>query len=128
MTEVTQREVFDHVFGSGALDYPWYGSVRYQNDLAETAWKTSEECDGWEFVIAMEDPNTGEFESRLFNHSVLLQALHRAADQSRPVRYLERMTSREAQVLLEEPEHADLDASAADEILQIAAFGEVVYG
>lgn len=130
MRSPTQKDVFEHLFGSGATVYSWYRETIYKNKAAKDAWGSGLDVniDGWEFVMNMENPEAGGVLPITFNHDMLMNALKTIADLSIPIKFMPSATRREVQVLLSEPDHADFDANDADCVLQFAAYGRIHFG
>jgi hypothetical protein len=125
--KVTQQDTHDHIFGAGAYTYSWWeGRAR--------AWKWAwdgmgDVPDGWAYVLKAENPNDEGSVERVVNHWALIGAMNAIAHPHEPWGVDAGPASmRECRAFLFDPDQADFDASTADCVLQVAAFGEVVYG
>lgn len=128
-TKINGTVTWDHFIGSGALQYPWYGVESH--DAPET--------DAWSLTFRdAEDPAEGE-ENRVYtlDHGRIMSAVCQLARA-----YVARMehnatvgdhdasteTTRQCCLFLADPDCADFDAITADEVMQVAAFGSIIYG
>lgn len=100
---LTDEELFDLIFGSGFDQYQWYIDPVFD-------WGT------FEASFEVEDPDGGRARSVYFTPAVTRRAVNEAAEKG--YRAL-------VNVDWSDP---DLDADAADVVIQHAVFGELVYG
>ncbi|MFF1450185.1 hypothetical protein ACFVYF_18900 [Streptomyces sp. NPDC058274] len=119
MPKPTQQDTYDHIFGSSFDIYNWWGPVRPEWDQRKEA------PHGWSVLVPYEDGDTGEWKKALITHSVILGAMRRLAKGD--VKYASDSVARECRAFLKDPEDADFDANTADEVMQIATLGELVY-
>lgn len=116
---VTAQDTYDIFIGSGALAYSWY------QDIAEG----STEADPWS-VTFTEDGDNGPEGEHTISHKTVMRAVRRIASKDgAEIRALAPAVRKECQALVfKGPDDVDFDADMADQVLQVAAFGEVVYG
>ncbi|MFJ8699478.1 hypothetical protein [Streptomyces ardesiacus] len=116
---ITQQDTYDHIFGSGFDMYGWWGIIRPEWDQREPA------PHGWSVLVSVE---TGDHVWRdiLVTHSVILSAMRKLA--TGDVKYATDSVAEACRDFLNDPEDADFDAGTADEVMQMATLGEVVYG
>jgi hypothetical protein len=115
-----------NIIGSGALSYQWWG--RTTANYTATYDPNYTVPDGWELVVMADDPNGDEGTWTLpvtINHAKIVEAVEKIVGGEVKVN-----TECEAECmhLLFQPDDVDFDATTADVVLQIVAFGEVVYG
>ncbi|MFF8629700.1 hypothetical protein [Streptomyces werraensis] len=120
MSEITQQDTYDHIFGSSFDIYNWWGQIRPEWDQREPA------PHGWSVVVPFEHGDTGEWRKALVTHSMILSAMRRLAKGD--VKYASDSVAEACRDFLADPEDADFDAATADEVMQIVTLGEVVYG
>lgn len=123
-TKITGTVTWDHFIGSGATSYPWYGVESHRP-----------ERDDWILRFRASDDETGRV--YVLDHTRVMRTLVKCAraylrhvdGTALPAwcQYVSVSTLREAYVFLADPDYADFDAASADEILQVAAFGKVIY-
>lgn len=117
----TQQDTADQLFGASADTYSWWCGMSGSWDF------TNDAPDGWVMTVKIDNPDAGSPKvlERIVTHSMLIGALRQVADgrvnASRPC-------VENAIAFLKDPEDADFDAGAADEVLQVAVLGQVVYG
>ena len=132
--EITEQDTYDCFIGSGALPYPWYAEVDGDwgnwKHTGENHWKIT-------FVDGIKPVEDGETPERLIlNHQKILTVVRDLAIKHIngyvPPSGLEHFhpheeTRRQCLLFLGDPDHASFDAGLADEVMQIAAFGKVIY-
>lgn len=123
MEKISNADLEMHIIGSGALTYSWWRAWRpeYDYDL-----ETNDAPEDWAGVLVAENPKgPGRIQVDL-NGPAIRAAVNKIARGG--VKDLNRIVVAECRNLLWHPDDADLDADAADQVLQVIAFGEVVYG
>jgi hypothetical protein len=122
---VTAQDTYDHFIGSGALSYSWYQEVAIDGtgdagDVTGNSWTLR-------FVETGDD---GPGMSREVTHRGVMRAVRELASaKGSDVEHLSRSCRRECQALVfKGADEADFDAGTADEVIQYAALGEIVYG
>lgn len=117
---VTEQDVFDHIMGAGAFTFPWWYDVEY------AGIEGLDVHDFWSATIWVENPDDG-LETIIFavDHAQIMATLDVIANAA--PEYVSRETVKQARLLLNDPDEADFDACTADEVLQVMAFGDVVY-
>lgn len=124
ITPASQYETHLHIFGSGATTYPWYGKITDTSPadyLADTGT-----FDGWQVTIQEETWSDELGRTVTLDHAQILKAIKRAAFSL--TANVSQACSREARNFLFRRDETDFDSDTADQIIQVAAFGEVVYG
>lgn len=110
-TSESAMAFYDHVWGSGGTQYPWWDQVNpYADGPNASAWPVRVLTDDREFSVSRSGIERACREIRDGAHGCSEQIV------------------REAALLVSNPTEADVDAATADCILQVACFGEVVYG
>lgn len=131
----TQYDTHLHIFGSGALVYPWYGEITDTSPddyLADPAT-----YDGWTVTFSEMDicgtadehpvhPGARPVRQYILDHAQILKAIKRAAFGNKAK--VSATCAREARNFLFRRDDTDFDSDTADQIIQVAAFGEVLYG
>lgn len=136
MNPATARDTADLIIGSGADQYDWY-----QGSESAHVWDESGNAfDDWHVTYLMidaDDPNTEPVRRVDFDHRVVMKWARYVL--ANPVKMLRTTTGteypawsdaleRECRHLVFNVQECDFDASSADELIQLAAYGEVVFG
>lgn len=133
MTEntITEQDTWDHFIGSGALSYGWYAEV--DGDWGEFDYQDGRKR--WQ--VTFEDGEAeDDAESKQFtlDHGTLMTVVkdlaHKWIDGYEPVEgYAEphSETRRQCAQFLADKEYTDFDAATADQVMQVAAFGKILY-
>ncbi|MGW2710740.1 hypothetical protein HKX69_05915 [Streptomyces argyrophyllae] len=116
--EIAQQDTYDHIFGSSFNMYGWWGPIRPDWDQRYDA------PHGWSVLVPVWD-GKHRLRTVLVTHSVILAAMRKIAKGS--AKYTTREVVQACQDFLHDPEDADFDANTADEVMQVATLGEVVY-
>jgi len=124
MAEATPRDTCMQIVGSGAFDYSWYQTISYN----EAASQKEGDYVGWEASLGMEDPLTDETLHRPLNHETVMKALRALASKDNPPKYATSAARVNARRMFTDPDDADFDAASADEVVQIAVYGEIFFG
>ena len=119
----TPQDTEIHFMGSGALSYTWWEDMRPNYNAA-----VMDAPNNWEFKGIAGYPEDRTEEVITLNHATLLKAIRKVSRKGSelgvsPVTISECMTW-----IFKGPDDCDFDAGMADEIMQIVAFGTVVYG
>lgn len=117
---VTAQDTYDIFIGSGALAYSWYQNITEGEPTEADPWTVTFTRDGG-------DGPEGE---HTISHKTVMRAVRRIASKDgAEIRFLAKDVRKECQALVfKGPEEVDFDSDKADQVLQVAAFGEVVYG
>lgn len=124
----TREDVYDMILGSGALSYPWYGNHKI---VAPAHGENP-----WLVVLNMEDLKDpdGDFIQVKVTYPAIIAAAIRLIDDTGLSNWgtsaklgATRQARRQAELLYEEDEDVDFDATTADEVLQVIAYGRVVF-
>lgn len=127
--KITGADTWIHFLGSGALSYFWYDVKRH----------TGAETDAWclYFTDGEEPDDTRVY---VIDHAAVMVAVRNlaraypdhwdctGADASDLPFGASLETMRQCALFLADPEYADFDADTADQVMQVCAFGSVVYG
>lgn len=120
MARITPQDTETHIMGAGATQYGWYlGSdwnYEYGDDL--------DAPDDWERTYEMEDPESEGTIIVTVNHDALMITIRKIASGEGGTN---RTCIEECKRFLADPEDADFDAYSADEVLQVLAYGRVVF-
>lgn len=123
MQKISAQNTYDHIIGSGALSYGWYLPVEIPDDPESTG------ADTWmlRFKELDDDGETGrEF---TVTHEDIVRAIRKLAGKDgADVRYLTSVCRQECRHLLFDRDAADFDSATADEVIQFAVFGQIIYG
>jgi hypothetical protein len=125
MGKITPTDTHDTFMGSGALSYAWWL-------ITETTGSDLDPADDWTVTVREYDPDHDKEGDKLttFDHKALTEAVNtlaRTAEDKKP-KGMHPAVLRECRTFIADPEDADFDADAADQVMQYVAFGEVVYG
>ncbi|MDX3206084.1 hypothetical protein [Streptomyces scabiei] len=120
---IKPQDTYDHIFGASFDMWSWWGVVRSEWDQRGGA------PDFWNVIVPIDDPyKDGPALEMVVTHNILLGAMRRIVD-GRVSKYVSQYTYQECVSFLKDgPEHADFDADSADQVMQVATLGEVVYG
>jgi len=134
MKTATPTDTCDLIMGSGATTYSWYEDIRdshlYENERTV--------FDDWHCTLIMEDPEGDGHLPVTVNHKEVLKwARHVIANKGKRLLYGKQGKTRrawsttlesECTNLIFDVDECDFDADSADELLQLIAYGEVIYG
>lgn len=126
MDSPTEKDTYDHIIGSGALSYSWYTDVESSSVPANVISDHPADYAGW-WVRWVDEEDKKQY---TVDHGSVLGAMRRmmkARDNGRP-EYVSDTASAECRHFLFDRDDCDFDAGTADEVIQVAAFGHVVYG
>lgn len=117
-----------HLLGSGATDYEWYQELRYTPD---NVGESDNRVDyrNWTFTFTEYGDNGSTGKTYTIGHKDVMQAMRKMVSKDRP-EYVSDAAVRECKCFLDyaSRDDTDFDAATADEVLQVAAFGKVIYG
>lgn len=119
MAGITHADTYTHFVGSGALSYPWYTTVSMTPDdwtLPDSAYQ--------DWCLEWTDPDSGQ--RHRVTHDDILRAARLFAGAMPPV-HATSAAVRECRNLLHRPDEVDFDANSADEVIQVAGLGQIVY-
>lgn len=120
MRTANPQETESFIFGSGFDTYSWWHEIR-----ALTHNPANDAPNNWAWKVAYEDPTTGESRTVTVGHPMIMRSVRKIM--TRQVPTYDSLV-KESRNLLFNPDNADLDANDADVIMQVALFGEIVYG
>ena len=118
---ISARETFEMVIGSGALGFPWYRVDTHPADNIDQ--------DTW--VLAFTELDFGSSGAGIAQHVITHDDVVRSVQKiagSEGHCVVDDAVRRQCQELMERgPEAAKFCADAADQVIQFAAFGKVIY-
>lgn len=123
MEKITEQDLESLVFGSGFDAFSWWRGMRREWDPANI---TDDAPDGWVWTVRLENPNDVGIITKSIDYKVLISAIRKIAKGD--VKHTSKTCIEECQNVLFRPEEADFDCCTADEVVQVAVLGEVVYG
>lgn len=126
MAAFSEFEVYDHFIGAGALGnplYSWWNAVTTASGIDDNG----EAHEGWTMEVVCGDPDD-EKDLRTVSLSgpVIFAAIVACA--SGHLASVGSTLAEECALFILRPEYTDFDAASADSVLQVAAFGEVIFG
>lgn len=124
MAAASEQDIFISVFGSGFETYSWWIDTHMirGNNSADYF----EPYDGWVIRVVVEDPENDE---GAITKRVTAQDIKSACHKIMRDGMIGRSLREDAKNLLFDVDELDLDAPAADAIMQYVMFdGEIVYG
>jgi hypothetical protein len=138
MTNPTPQQTEEAIFGAGADIYSWWdaplGAAAFQMQFDYTEGR--EAPNTWSYLVFADNPDARGWIVVTVGHRHLLTALRAVADPKWSPREGLRgrtcpseETRENVRAFLGDPEGStDIDANTADEVLQVAVLGGVVYG
>jgi|HubBroStandDraft_2_1064218.scaffolds.fasta_scaffold570944_1 hypothetical protein len=114
MNTATPQDTFDHILGTGAFTYDWWLTA----DIADA------DTPDWAATVTGGEP--GATKTATITHEVVLKTA-RAILGKRP-QYASDALARECRNLIWAADETDFDAASSDELLQVAVFGQIIYG
>ncbi|MEV0471010.1 hypothetical protein [Streptomyces prunicolor] len=122
MSKTTQQQTYDHIFGSGALNFPWW--VDYKRSWEPNRW--DEAPDGWAVAMQAAPDESEKTVTAFVNHWALIGAMNAVTNPAEPWGVdAGTGAARECRAFLFAPEQADFSADTADVVLQVAVFGSI---
>lgn len=118
----TEQDTEMIIFGSGMDMYSWWGHMR---DDFERDWKR-EAPNGWAWLVEYESPTEDEWIVKAVTHADVMRAVRKIAN--REIEGANETLVRECRNMVFNVDAADLDASDADCILQVAVLDGIFYG
>lgn len=124
MNKVSAQDTFDIFLGSGALRYSWYQVTGFPDEPGDG--------DSWTLHFEeVEDADDQEdFTSYTLTHQDIMRAVRKIASKDGLEHFsTSSRTRKHCQYLaFGNLDETDFDAAMADNVIQFAAFGKVVYG
>lgn len=121
MTEFKESDVFDHFIGSGALAWEWWHETGHSG-----IDERGDAADGWHIEVEFGVDGEDEVYPMVLDAHRIWKAI--AACASGHLSTVSSTLAEECTLFILRPEHVDFDADTADQVLQVAACGKVVYG
>lgn len=124
MKAISPNDTASLVMGTGALSYVWW----FVDDV--TGVDLVNGCDDdWSVTVRECDPDDGPFgPPRVITHAVMVRAVRRIVTGGVGEMDGQSITRRECRALVfKGADETDFDSVTADNVLQIAAFGELIY-
>lgn len=119
MKSPTPEETFGHILGACPDSYSWWdldSNVAGQNVP-----------DDWEVKGTVDNPDGGPALPVQLGHVEIVRAIRKIAS-NKAGKYVSRSAQKSCSDFIFRRDEADFDAGTADEVLQVATLGEVVYG
>lgn len=121
--KITPQETFNMFIGSGALSFPWYDEISFNNTGDDI-----DPPDNWSVTFELpREFAENEGKRYTLNHRRIMRTVHMI------VRGLQKGINPNGEVrqqcraMLRDVEDCDFDAGTADCVLQATAFNDVVY-
>lgn len=125
MATITALYTHDMIMGTGALAFPWY---RVDHFPAEPG----DDANTWTLTFTEFDVDYGSFEVERNPHTIthedVMRAVRKIASKDGEELVNSSVRSECQALVFKGADAADFDANKADVVLQIAAFGKVIYG
>lgn len=122
-TGASQQEIFEAIFGSGFDTYPWWVDMKLVMGNNEDDY--FEPDDGWVMMVQVEDDDD---ERGYRVKPVSARSIRQACQNIMSDTEIGRRLRRECSHLLFNVDELDIDADAADVIMQYVVFdGEIIY-
>lgn len=125
MNEATPQDSEMHIFGAGIPSYYewWHSFDREREHQAEFPFDAP---DDWMYTVVAEDPETdGKTIRKEIRHSNIMQAARKIIEKGFDANST---IKSECRNLLFDVDAADLDAVIADAVLQVAVYGDIIFG
>lgn len=119
--EPLQQETAWHIFGSAADAQSWWREFSASWDARQDA------PDGWVMTVKVADPDDSGWLTKIVTHSMIMGAIRRiiSGEVSENITGACRRTCRD---FVFNRAATDFDTNTADEVLQVAVLGKIVYG
>jgi hypothetical protein len=122
----TREDIYDMILGSGALTYPWYeAAIEIMAPHDEDPWLVS---------LMMENPEDDDTIEIKVTYPAVFTAAVRMTDDtelskdgSSAILGVSQEARRQAAFLVNDDEDMDFDANTADELIQVVAYGQVIF-
>lgn len=122
-SKITPQDTYCHFIGSGALTWSWYTDVAATGDTDPLA-----PADDWSVTFALPDDEEDTPGKRYtLDHASLMRAVHAIVRGQGKGINPHGIVRKECRAFLADPSDCDFDAGSADCVMQVAAFGEVIY-
>lgn len=126
MAKFSHAEVYDTFIGAGALGSPlcsWWNAVTTVSGIDDNG----NAHEGWTMEVVCGDPDDEkDLRTVSFSGPVIFAAVSACARGD--LESVSQELSDECALFILRPECTDFDAASADSVLQVAAFGEVIFG
>lgn len=122
-SKITPQDTFSIFIGSGALSYPWYDEISFNNTGDDI-----DPPDNWS--VTFELPREfAESKGKRYtlNHKLIMQTVHKIVWGQQKGINPNGVVRKECRIMLRDVEDCDFDAGTADCVLQAVAFNDVVY-
>lgn len=120
--KITPQDTFSIFIGSGALSYPWYEMIAFNNTGDDI-----DPPDNWSVTFELpREFEENEGQRYTLDHASIMRTVHKI------VRGYQQgvgngETRKQCRAMLNDVEDCDFDANSADCVLQAVAFNDVVY-
>lgn len=122
MNRITSDDTASIFIGSGALNYGWYNVIEFSGiDYVDKSE------DDWRVVVTVPDYDD---EKHTIDHAILMRAVRRIArKEGRDIPHLSPDVRYEClSLVFGRADDVDFDADFADQVIQVALFGKIVFG
>lgn len=122
--EPTQADTETWIFGSGFATWSWWRSIRRQFDYNDDHTAP----DGWTWVVTADNRADGKPSvTKTITHAQLVTTFALIRDGGGG-EYVSNRCREECKAVFTDPDDVDFDADTADQVVQVAVFGQVHYG
>lgn len=121
--KITPQETFSMFIGSGALSYPWYEEIAFNNTGDDI-----DPPDDWSVTFELpREFAENEGKRYTLNHKLIMRAVHKIVSGQQKGINPNGVVRQQCRIMLRDFEDCDFDAGTADCVLQAVAFDDVVY-
>lgn len=121
--KITPQETFSMFIGSGALSYPWYEEIAFNNTGDDI-----DPPDDWSVTFELpREFAENEGKRYTLNHKLIMRAVHKIVSGQQKGINPNGVVRQQCRIMLRDFEDCDFDAGTADCVLQAVAFNDVVY-
>lgn len=126
ITRPTQFDTYSTFILSGALAHPWY--VATTDNTATVTLDNEAGHIGWTVTFEQSDyDGTSAAPRHIVNHHGIMRAVRACAKHVNRPRGVGNACAQQARNFLFKRDQADFDSDTADQVIQVAAFGEIIY-
>lgn len=122
-SKITPQDTYSIFIGSGALQYPWYEMIAFNN-----VGDDIDPPDNWSVTFELPREFTENENKRYtLDHASIMRAVHKIVRGVARGVHPNGLVRKECRTLLRDVEDCDFDADLADCVLQVVAFNSVNY-
>lgn len=124
MSAPTHMDTYLHIIGSCAMQYGWYRDIAESNTPDDDPlFDHPDMWVGWS--VSWTDDDSGD--SHTVDHAAIMSAMRKIMATDRP-EFLTGTAVQACRDFMRDRDDADFDADTADQVIQVCAFGKVIYG